>query len=102
MKKKINPGKGYRLLKKGEIILSTDEFMVDEPTSNGIWNQRDGDPEVGNPFVPGINYPTRRKVEKPKGWNVTVTFPTRKKAREFIHFNNADAIGEKWSGPHKV
>lgn len=63
-KKKISPGKGYRLLEKCEVIKEGDEYWYGKTNE---WRKSSGpeynDP-VGSPSNPNLKY--RRKVEEPQ------------------------------------
>jgi len=96
---KIDPGKGYRLLKIGEIIQREDEHWA---YGVGPWVlNREGDPEsVGLPVGNHV-HPHRRKIES-KGWNVTF------KSRDLARYAASHIRDLNWDkdavlkGPHKV
>ena len=77
-KNKVNPGKGYRLLKKGEFTNRGDEVWA---AGLGPWVKRSDPEEV----LAHMHAPVRRKIHKegesPKGWNVTIHCKTRASAR---------------------
>lgn len=61
----IEPGEGYRLLKRGEKIFPTDEWFADR---KGQWEICQ-DTCSGGTFDPYVFNPHRRKIEPPEqGW----------------------------------
>lgn len=98
---KVNPGKGYRLLKDKEIPIEGDEFQF----KGEKWQRLDDDSFwMGHPLPEyGVtrHWAVRRKVETPKGWNVT--FKSRKDARFAVELLNSRVYApQPIRGPHKA
>jgi len=92
-KNKVNPGKGYRLLKDGDFIKEGDDG----------WDGKRWFRSTYPGSVIGVegctNFIYRRKVESPKGWNVT--FKSRKEARYAVMAMKHHE-GVILRGPHKA